>query len=72
MISVEDALGRILAAMRPLPAEEVALTEALGRVLADPVVAPADQPPRVLSASEKPLKQPARMRGSTPLCCSCA
>ena len=32
MISVEEARGRILAALRPTPAEVVALAEAWGRV----------------------------------------
>ncbi|WP_042700812.1 gephyrin-like molybdotransferase Glp [Azospirillum sp. B506] len=45
MISVAEARARILSAFAPLPAETVALSEALGRVLAEPVVARLTQPP---------------------------
>ncbi len=43
--TVEEALARMLAACPPLPAETVPLTAALGRVLAEPVVARLTQPP---------------------------
>ena len=36
LMPVEEALSRILANVRPLPSENVALDEALGRVLAMP------------------------------------
>ncbi len=45
MLSVEEALQRILAAIPVLGAETVELTAALGRVLAEPVVAGRDLPP---------------------------
>jgi molybdenum cofactor synthesis domain-containing protein len=45
MIPVEDARARILAACPPLSARAVALAEALGRVLAEPVVSGVDVPP---------------------------
>ncbi len=45
MISVAEARARILAAFAPLPAETVALPDALGRVLAAPVIARLTQPP---------------------------
>ncbi len=45
MISVAEALSRILPACPPLPAETVFVTEALGRVLAEPVTARLTQPP---------------------------
>ncbi len=45
LLSVSDARQRLLAELQPLPAEEVALTEALGRVLAEPIVAGHDLPP---------------------------
>ncbi|MBP2227241.1 molybdopterin molybdotransferase [Azospirillum agricola] len=45
MISVAEARTRILAAFAALPAETVALPDALGRVLAEPVVARLTQPP---------------------------
>ena len=40
-----EALERILASLAPLPAEQVPLADALGRVLAEPIVSPIDQPP---------------------------
>ncbi|MBI2206317.1 MAG: molybdopterin molybdotransferase MoeA, partial [Candidatus Rokubacteria bacterium] len=46
MISVRDGQDRILAQIAaPLPSEQVSLTRALGRVLADEVRAPFDVPP---------------------------
>jgi molybdopterin molybdotransferase len=45
MISVEEALERIFALVTPLGSERVRLTEADGRVLAEPAFAPFDQPP---------------------------
>lgn len=45
MIPVAEALARILSVCAPLPAETVFVTEALGRVLAEPVVARLTQPP---------------------------
>lgn len=46
MISVRDGQDRILAQIAvPLPSEQVSLTRALGRVLADDVRAPFDVPP---------------------------
>jgi molybdopterin molybdotransferase len=51
MIPVTDGQARILAqVVRPLAPESVALTEALGRVLARDVVAPFDVPPADNSA----------------------
>jgi molybdopterin molybdotransferase len=52
MISVEEALSRILAAFAPLPAESVALPQALGRVLAEDVTARVTQPPADMSAMD--------------------
>ncbi len=52
MISVEEALTRVLAAFTPLPAEQVALSEALGRVLASDVEARVTQPPVAVSAMD--------------------
>lgn len=52
MISVEEARERILAAMRPLPPEVVALPEAWGRVTAIAVVARVTQPPADVSAMD--------------------
>jgi molybdopterin molybdotransferase len=52
MISVEEALRRITSAFRPLAVETVGLGEALGRVLAEDVVARVTQPPAAVSAMD--------------------
>jgi molybdopterin molybdotransferase len=52
VISVEEALAACLALTRVLPAEPVALAEAAGRVLAEPVFAMRDQPPFAASAMD--------------------
>jgi len=52
MLSVAEARGRIVAAFRPLPAEQVALPEAIGRVLAENVRARLTQPPFAASAMD--------------------
>jgi len=52
MISLEEARGRILEALRPTPAETVALAEAWNRVLARPVAARLTQPPADVSAMD--------------------
>jgi len=52
MISVEEARDRILAGLRPTPAELVALPDAWGRVTAAPVIARLTQPPADMSAMD--------------------
>src|ERR1700752_1243662 len=52
MISVEEARARILADLRPTPAEIVALADAWNRVTAAPVVARLTQPPADVSAMD--------------------
>ncbi|GEP09986.1 molybdopterin molybdotransferase MoeA [Methylobacterium gnaphalii] len=53
MIPVAEALARILASVSgPTPGESVALTEAHGRTLAEPVVARRTQPPFPASAMD--------------------
>ena len=52
MISVADARSRILAPLRPTPAEIVPLAAAWGRVLAHPVLARLTQPPADVSAMD--------------------
>lgn len=52
MIAVEEARRRILGALAPTPAETVALPEAWGRVLAQPVIARVTQPPADVSAMD--------------------
>jgi len=52
MISVEEARQRILAPLRPLPAETVSIADAWDRVLASPVTARLTQPPADMSAMD--------------------
>ncbi len=52
MIPVAEALERLFALAAPLATEEVALTEALGRVLRAPIAAGRDQPPFAASAMD--------------------
>ena len=52
MISVAEALARVTADLEPVPTEEVAVTEASGRVLADDLVAKLTQPPFPSSAMD--------------------
>jgi len=52
MISVEEARRRLLEPLLPLGAEQVALSEALGRVLAEDVAARRTQPPWDVSAMD--------------------
>lgn len=52
MISVEEALARVLALVRPVETERVALRHAAGRVLRADAVATRDQPPFDASAMD--------------------
>lgn len=52
MLTVEEALERILSAFEPLAAEQVSIANALGRVLAEDVVARVTQPPVAVSAMD--------------------
>jgi len=52
VISVEEARDRLLKLVRPLAAEQVALPDAFGRVLAEDVAARRTQPPAALSAMD--------------------
>jgi molybdopterin molybdotransferase len=52
LISVEEALSRVLALFSPLPAEEISLAQALGRVLAEDLAARRTQPPFAVSAMD--------------------
>ncbi len=52
LLSVSDALDRILAVFNPLPGERVALDSALSRVLAENVTAETDLPPFPNSAMD--------------------
>ena len=52
MIAVSEALERILAAFSPLPGEQVAISAACGRVLAEDVFARLTKPPCDVSAMD--------------------
>ncbi|MHB1217592.1 MAG: molybdopterin molybdotransferase MoeA [Alphaproteobacteria bacterium] len=52
MISVDEALARILDGAKPLGPEQVSLAEALGRTLAQDVAARRTQPPAAVSAMD--------------------
>jgi molybdopterin molybdotransferase len=52
LLSVADALARVLDGVQPLPREDAALTDADGRVLAADVAALRTQPPADLSAMD--------------------
>jgi len=52
LISVEEARGRILAGVMPLGAEEIALPNSAGRVLAKAITAARAQPPGAVSAMD--------------------
>ena len=52
LMPVAEALERVLAGAQPLPAEPVALREALGRVLTQDLAARRTQPPEAVSAMD--------------------
>jgi molybdopterin molybdotransferase len=52
LMAVAEALRRVLADAKPLPGEDVALDDALGRVLAEDLVARRTQPPAAVSAMD--------------------
>src|SRR5437868_7885031 len=52
MISVEEALARLLAPLVALPPEQVSVGDAVGRVLAEDVAARRTQPPFAVSAMD--------------------
>src|SRR5579862_2574918 len=52
MISVEEALARLLAPLDVMPPEEVSIADAVGRVLAEDVAARRTQPPFAVSAMD--------------------
>ncbi|MFN2382761.1 MAG: gephyrin-like molybdotransferase Glp [Gemmatimonadota bacterium] len=66
-LSVRDAQNRILALLRPLPAERVALAAARGRVLAEPVIAGLELPPWDNSAMDGYAVRAADVRPGVPL-----
>jgi len=65
MIGVRDAMDRIVAGVSLLGAEEVALTESLGDVLAEDVDSPITLPARTNSAMDGFAVRTADVRGAT-------
>ena len=66
MLSVEDALGRVLAAFEPLPPERVPVLETLGQVLAEDIYADMDIPPLTNTAMDGYAVQAADTAGASP------
>jgi molybdopterin molybdotransferase len=66
MLSVEEALARVLAAFEPLPSERVPVLETLGRVLAEDVYADMDIPPLTNTAMDGYAVQAADTAGASP------
>jgi len=52
MISVDEALNRITGTMPIMPVEQIALSDTLGRVLAEDIAARRTQPPMAVSAMD--------------------
>jgi len=52
VISVEEALSRLLAPLEKLPPEQISIADALGRVLAEDVASRRTQPPFAVSAMD--------------------
>ncbi len=66
MLSVEEALERVLSAFQPLPPERVPIIETLGRVLAEDVYADMDIPPLTNTAMDGYAVRAADTVGATP------
>src|SRR5207253_10606608 len=52
VISVEEALSRLLAPLERLPIEQISIVDGLGRVLAEDLAARRTQPPFAISAMD--------------------
>jgi molybdopterin molybdotransferase len=65
LLSLEAALARMLDRVQPLPATTVAADDALGRVLAEPIVAHVTMPPWDNSAMDGFAVQAADVTGAT-------
>jgi molybdopterin molybdotransferase len=64
LISVEEALARVLDGVTALPSEEVAIGEAHGRVLAAPLAARRTQPPADVSSMDGYAARAADLTGT--------
>jgi molybdopterin molybdotransferase len=67
LLSIEEALARVLARTRPLAAESVPVAAAAGRVLAEDVAARVDLPPFASSAMDGFAVRAADLPGSLPV-----
>jgi molybdopterin molybdotransferase len=67
LLSIDDALERILERARPLPAEKVGLAEAAGRVTAEAALASVDLPPFASSAMDGFAVRAADTPGTLPV-----
>ncbi len=67
LLSIDDALARVLARARPLPAERVPVAAAAGRVLAEDVTARVDLPPFASSAMDGFAVRAADLPGTLPV-----
>src|SRR6188508_68918 len=67
LLSIDEALERVLARARPLDAEHVPVAAAAGRVLAEDVVARVDLPPFASSAMDGFAVRAADLPGSLPV-----
>jgi len=66
MLSVEDALDKVLAMFQPLEAERVPVLESLGRVLAEDAISPGDIPPHANTAMDGYAVLAADLAGAGP------
>jgi len=66
ILSVEEALVRVLAAFQPLPPERVPVLETLGRVLAEDIYADMDIPPLTNTAMDGYAVRAADTAGASP------
>ena len=67
LLSIDEALERILARVRPLESESVPVGAAAGRVLAEPALAATDLPPFPSSAMDGFALRAAEVPGTLPV-----
>ncbi len=67
LLSIDDALARILERVQPLPADEVPIEEAAGRVVSEPIEALVDLPPFASSAMDGFAVRAADTPGTLPV-----
>ena len=52
LISVDEAISRVLEVIAPIDSEQVSISEAFGRVLANDIISRTTQPPLDVSAMD--------------------